>query len=43
MKQNGNYKDINDYINNITDQDYQKMICLMRENNPSMANMMENI
>ncbi len=40
----GNYKAMDDFMNNITEEDYQKMIDIMRENgNENMARMMENI
>lgn len=41
--ENGDYKSMNNFINNITEEDYQKMINLMRETNPGMAEMMEGI
>lgn len=41
--ENGNYKAMNDFMNNITEEDYQKMIDLMKETNPQMADMMESI
>lgn len=41
--ENGNYKSMDDFMNNITEEDYQKMIDLMRETNPGMAEMMEGI
>lgn len=41
--ENGNYKTMDTFMNNITEEDYQKMIDLMRETNPQMAEMMEGI
>ncbi|MGD9570073.1 MAG: hypothetical protein AB7V48_17485 [Sedimentibacter sp.] len=41
--ENGNYKSMDDFMNNMTDEDYQKMIDIMRETNPGMADMMESI
>ncbi|WP_300383844.1 hypothetical protein [Clostridium sp.] len=41
---NGNYKAMDDFMNNITEEDYQKMIDIMRENGyGNMTRMMENI
>lgn len=41
---NGNYKAIDDFMNNITEEDYQKMIDMMEENGyGDMAGMMESI
>lgn len=41
--ENGNYKSMDDFMNNLTEEDYQKMIDLIRETNPQMAEMMEGI
>lgn len=40
---NGNYKTMDDFMNNMSEEDYQKMIDLMKESNPGMAEMMESI
>lgn len=40
----GNFKEMNDYMNNISDQDYQRMIDVMEENGlGSMSQMMESM
>jgi radical SAM superfamily enzyme YgiQ (UPF0313 family) len=40
----GNYKAMDDFMNNLTDEDFNKMIEIMRENgNEGMANMMERV
>lgn len=41
--ENGNYKTMDDFMNNLSEEDYQKMIDSMRESNPEMAEMMESI
>lgn len=41
--QNGNFKAMDEFMNNLTEEDYQKMIDLMRETNPQMAVMMKSI
>lgn len=40
--ENGNYKSMDQFMNNMTDEEYQKMIDVMREVNPRMSNMMES-
>lgn len=39
--ENGNYESMDEFMNNMTDEEYQKMIDIMREVNPRMVNMME--
>lgn len=39
--ENGNYESMDEFMNNMTDEEYQKMIDIMRDVNPRMVNMME--